>query len=228
MHAPLDICKALYRTHPWARLAWEGRSPRYEGELNPGNFALIQLYHITDCGDRNDPFTYREYWDITTRMIDEWGARDRVRIDRGPIFAKDGSLKRDWNPEYRQPIFVMSFDGSWHDSEGVPLDTKAVFSGRIIPAIKEYMKPIVQRVQQSAQEVGKDLDREVSDFARDQADFLLFEANKASETRMPIAKKHITKEDWAMVNRARDGRVSLKDIHMPPKPEGVGQRHAKA
>ena len=88
MYAPAHICKALWRIHPWLRFAWAGK-PTVGEELNPGSFAVVQLYHIQDAGKPDEEATYKKFWHVENHL-DETNDLRCGRIDRGPIFNKDG------------------------------------------------------------------------------------------------------------------------------------------
>ena len=53
MLIPEHVCRKLYKKHKWLRWAWEGQDE--PGVLNSGAFAIIQLYHISDCGTYDNP-----------------------------------------------------------------------------------------------------------------------------------------------------------------------------
>ena len=135
MHPPEWVCEAVYRKYPQLRLAWAGRDPDYPGEINPGGFAIVQLYHVSDCGDIDEPITYREYWDVTNR-VGEDGTVRRVRIDRGPIFARNGSTRRDWDSLFRFPIFCADLSAGYEFPWGEEIHPiKDVMNGRILLAL---------------------------------------------------------------------------------------------
>ena len=117
--------------------------------MNPGDFALIQLYHISDVGDLNDPSTFRTLWNVQP-TLDENGDTRFEKIDRGPIFNKRGGTTRDWDPLFRVPIFVATLN------EEFGVSVEDILTGRIVEHIKRWMRPIVQRVTESAVEQGKD------------------------------------------------------------------------
>lgn len=144
MHAPPHACKSLYRLHPHLRLAWAGRAPKYPGELNPGSFAIVQLYHIRDVGSPSDPTTYRELWHSTVKA-DAYMEPERVRIDRGPIFSKEGEVTPDWDKNTRVPIFVMTLDEKYVYPDGEPFKIEDVQSGKFLGAIRTFLTPIKDR-----------------------------------------------------------------------------------
>ena len=144
MHAPPHACKSLYRLHPHLRLAWAGRVPKYPGELNPGSFAIVQLYHISDVGTPNDPTTFRELWHTTVKAND-YGEAERVRIERGPIFSKEGGVRPDWDKNYYVPIFVMTLDSNYNYPDGTPFSSLDVQSCRFLEAIRVFLTPMKDR-----------------------------------------------------------------------------------
>lgn len=91
MEAPSYICRKVAEEHKWARIGWMGRD-RLPGEfevMNPGQFALVQLYHTRDYG-REGELTFREPWKK------QW-----------PIQGKDGG-RPDWDPLTRHPVVVAT------------------------------------------------------------------------------------------------------------------------
>jgi hypothetical protein len=203
MHPPSAICKSLYRLHPYLRLAWLGRDKKCEDELNPGNFALVQLYHNRDCGSYAEPATYREFWEVTPHWT-EGGQLISKRIERGPIFNRHGGTTRDWDPLFRKPIFVQIFENTYD-----------VFSGKIIYEVKYYMNSIVERIMKSAKDKGKRVKAHTQDLSREMSDYLLWEANKHTSSAPIMANKH-ARADY--VNHVVNRRVDFEDAFMPPAP----------
>ena len=64
MYCPEYICKAVSRLHPQLRMAWAGGERLHADHMNPGSFALVQLYHVSDTGTEDDPATYLARWDV--------------------------------------------------------------------------------------------------------------------------------------------------------------------
>ncbi len=83
MMPPKDICRRIYETDQWARLAWAGR-PSLPGEYNPGKFVLVKLFHKVDA---------------------EKSIQERWLPDHGPVYAKDGSTKADWDKNKYVPMW---------------------------------------------------------------------------------------------------------------------------
>ena len=96
MHPPSWVCRRLHQLHPQLRLAWAGRQRQHDDELNPGSFALVQLYHVQDTGRVDNPTTFRLLWDVDP-LVGEDGETTMVKADRGPVFSKNGTTHRDWD-----------------------------------------------------------------------------------------------------------------------------------
>ena len=208
MYPPSHVCESLHALHLQLRLAWVGRPKKHELELNPGDFALIQLYHISDVGDLNDPSTFRTLWNVQP-VLDEHGETQFERIDRGPIFNKHGGTSRDWDPLFRVPVFVATLNEEF----GVSIED--ILTGRIIERIKLWMRPIVQRVKESAVEQGKDLKRRASDIGHEVAKDVWKEAQKSDAATVIMANKH-TKGAMAEIEQ-RKQHEDLASYYMPPE-----------
>jgi hypothetical protein len=200
------------------RLAWLGRKPKYEGELNCGSFCVIQLYHERDCGTRENPTTFREMWDATT-VSDNFGESCRIKLDRGPIFSKNGDLKRDWDPRYRIPIFAMTLDEAYSYEDGTPIKTEDVFSGKFIEAVRSRLTPIVARVQTKGREMARDLDRTADALGREMGDFLWHEANKTGQTRDHTVTISEANAAMALKEKRDRWRNGFEDYYVPPSPK---------
>ena len=215
MHAPSPSCLALYRLYPQLRLAWAGRPPK-DGELNAGSFAVVQLYHTRDCGDRNDPITFREFWDTTT-LPNELGEPERQRIERGPIFNRYSGTKPDWDRERRIPIFVMTLDKEYKYPDGTPLSSDDVFSGKFILAVDAYLTDVKARLRASRAEHIKSLTNQADDMGKAMSDHLWRDANQTGQTRdTSVAYKHIRAEMPGAEYR-RHVRSSFDHLYRLPK-----------
>lgn len=220
MHPPGAVCKALYDVHPQLRLAWAGRPPKYPGETNPGSYAIVQLYHIQDCGDLDDTMvTFREFWDTTIRP-NAHGQAERVRITRGPIFNKNGGTERDWDPLVRIPVFVMTIDEEYEYPDGSNFrGIEDVHSGKYLVAIKAYLaKDIKTRAIESGIEKGKTVARKIDEIGRDGADYLWHEANKTGETSDTSITYESTRHQLARLDRQNEMmKDEVRDMFLPPK-----------
>ena len=191
MHAPEFVCKALYRTHPQLRLAWQGRPRKYAGEINPGSFAIVQLYHVRDVGDLDDTFTFREMWD-TTVVAGPTGTPERVRVQRGPIFSRDGSTRPDWDPLFRVPVFVMTLDEAYTHPDGEPIVPQDVLSGKILPTIREFLQPVKKRIVEADLDRKRDLKSKARDLGGQIGEELWYKAKRHDNAaRRDIAYKHV-------------------------------------
>jgi len=216
MHAPVWVCKKLAEVHPQLRLAWCGDDKA---------FAIVQLYHISDCGDIDEPFTYREYWHVTTKQ-DEVGGYSRARVYRGPIFSKKGVPEQmDWDPLTRVPIFVCTFGGGYTDPfDGHNLGHEDVFSGRILPIVRRWLRPIYDRVMDSAREAGRRLDNYIDALGSEMASRVWWEASQTGQTSPVVAKKFMTRGEFKTLHRYYNDELSLKNARMPPQMSGYVPR----
>ncbi len=216
MHPPSAVCRALYRLHPQLRLAWQGRS-RGGDELNAGNFAVVQLFHLKDCGGLADATTYQEFWNVTTEM--EGGTPRRVRANRGPIFNRFGGTSLDYDPAFRFPIFMMTLDDQYEYPWGDPVDgVTDVMSGKFLIAMEHWLSPIKKRLADSYDEYVADTHYRAEELGREMTDHLWHAANKTGETSdHTVAYKHV-----------RHHIVDNDDrIHNNPLDEMFSRGHAK-
>jgi len=210
MHPPSWICRALHRVHPKLRLAWLGREKAYEDELNPGSFALVQLYHISDVAEFEDPTTFRLPW--TADPVEGSDGATRIeRVNRGPIFNKDGGTRADWDSAFRIPIFVATLDESYD------MTLEDVLSGRFLEDVRRWMIPIQKRIQESAIEAGKNLESRADNVAGQMTDFLAYEANKPDAASITMANKHAKPDMVKFEKRHEKAHGQLKDYYTPPE-----------
>jgi len=210
MHPPPWICESLYRIHPQLRLAWHGREREHEDELNPGSFALIQLYHISDVQEFDDPATFRLTWGADP-VEGADGATRLKRVDRGPIFNRHGTTKPDWDSAFRVPIFVATLD----DDYEISMDD--VISGGFLKDIKRWTVPIERRIRESADVAGRDLNSRAEDVGGQMADFLAHEANRPDATTVIMADKHAKPDMDNFEKKAERAHGQLEDYYTPPE-----------
>jgi hypothetical protein len=175
--------------------------------LNPGSFAIVQLYHIKDVGDPDEPVAYRTRWDIDF-VADDFGDVGPKRVYRGPIFNRHGGTVPDWDPLFRKPVYVANLEDYGFSAEQVK-------SGEFLVTLKEWLTPIKRRIVESAREQGRVLQRATEDIADEATDFLWREAQKSDATSVIMANKH-AKEGMAELERAKERGASLPSYYMPP------------
>jgi len=210
MHPPSWICRALHRVHPQLRLAWLGREKSHEHELNPGSFALVQLYHISDVEEFEDPTTFRLPWTADPVEGSDGTTRTK-RVNRGPIFNKDGGPRADWDSAFRVPMFVATLD------EAYDMTLEDVLSGRFLSDVRRWMVPIQKRIQESAAEAGRTLDSKAGDVAGQMTDFLAHEANKTDAATVIMADKHAKGDLNKLEKRMERTHGQLEDYYTPPE-----------
>ena len=209
MHPPVWICQALHQLHPQLRLGWAGRRRQHEEELNPGSFALVQLYHISDVGDLSDPETFRQPWDFQA-STNGLGVTHLEHVERGPIFNRRGGSKRDWDSAFRVPIFVATLDESYG------MDTEDITSGRFLGDIERWMVPIERRMREGARAKGKQVANAAEAVASEITKDLHRSSQKADEATVIMANKH-AKPDLVEMDRRNEARGDLEDVFaLPP------------
>ena len=167
------VCRALAQVNPLARLAWAGRPRKTPDELNAGSYALVRLYRAQDVGPLQAPYLIQELWDVTN-AADRHGKLDRRGIVRGPIFSRTGRPTRDWDEHAWVPVYVANFNDF-----GVSNDTIA--RGGFLPLMRRWMRPIKDRVLESATAAEKDLAHKTREIALDGRDYLWHLANKTGQ-----------------------------------------------
>ena len=209
MHPPGWVCRRLHELHPQLRLAWAGRQRRHEDELNPGSFALVQLYHVQDAGRVDDPTTFRLLWDVDP-VVNEDGETTMKRAERGPIFDKNGGTRRDWDNLSRVPVFVATLD------EQYGMSTEDVLSGKFLSSVKLWMTPIERRMRESAREKGRQLAGVMDDVAHEATNDLLKSSQRSDAATVIMANKH-AREDIVNLEKKVEARGKVEDsFELPP------------
>jgi len=208
MHAPSWLSQALYRIHPHLRLGWAGRDRKHAGELNPGSFAIVQLYHIRDVGTDEEPIAYRSRWDVDFVDLGDNQPAKAKRVHRGPIFNAEGGCTRDWDPLFRKPIWVANLDD-------YGFSTEDIMSGKFLTTVKDWLVPIKRRIVESAREQGRQLRRDSEAVAGEMTDFLWREAQKSDATSTIQAYKHC-KPEMEALERQKEQAEFLPNYYMPP------------
>lgn len=163
MHPPVSACRALSYLHPRCRLAWAGTHPAHPGDINPGNFGIVQLMPRRHIGGITSQYLLNEVWGIQTKVVDEYGTIDTVRVDQGPIFSKDGELAPDWDKNEFYPVLVAVLDDSHVYPDGVQMRRiDDVFSGKFIEAAAEWLRPIAERDAEQKRAHDTNFDDQVS------------------------------------------------------------------
>jgi len=193
MHPPGWICSALHRIHPQLRMAWAGRERRYPEELNPGSFAVVQLYHRRDFGHPDKPHTFREGWELTV-IPKPYGDPEFEPIYRGPIFNRWGGTARDYDPLFRIPVFVATLDENYSHKDGTPISIADVYNGSFLETIRWWLVPIKRRIIEMNRDQAKELNREADDIGREAGDFLWSRAMRPDAEYNPAPWKHAKKE----------------------------------
>lgn len=213
MYPPGWVCEALYKINHSLRMGWVGREKRYEDELNPGSFAVIQLYHRSDIGFDDEIKTYREFWDRKI-LPNEKGIVQFVPAYRGPLFDRYGGSRIDYDPITRVPIFVCTIDENYHHKDGRPMDIGDVFNGTFLDTIRYWLVPVQRRVREKYRELGKKIADTVQGVGEEAGKHLHFEANKSGHTGQTVAKKFIKDEMRAVNERHEKSRASLENYYL--------------
>lgn len=209
MHPPGWVCRRLHQLHPQLRLAWAGRQRQHDDELNPGSFALVQLYHVQDTGRVDDPTTFRLLWDVDPVVGDD-GETTMVKANRGPIFGKNGTTHRDWDNLSRVPVFVATLDESYG------MGTEDVLSGKFLDSIRLWLTPIERRMRESAREAGRNLAGVIDDVSHEASSDLLKESHKSDAASVIMANKH-AKDDMVKLEQRVEAQGAVEDsFELPP------------
>jgi hypothetical protein len=102
-------------------------------------------------------------WDTESYQGKDGEVRTR-RVERGPVFNKNGGCSRDWDPAFRVPVFVATLD------EDYDLTTREVLDGSFLTSIKRWMTSIERRMRESAREKGRTLASTNGEQAREARD----------------------------------------------------------
>ena len=205
MQPPSTVCETLFRKHNQLRIGWAGEPGP---GLNKGTFALIQLYHINNYGNVDDPNSILEYWQGTSRL-GESGVMERVKIDRGPIFSKHGTERCDYDPLTRVPIYVMSLNEAYKFPWGEPIKNVVdTLNGKFLGALDYWFSPMKPRIVKNRRDLVAKLRSDSEDIGDAVTDELWFNANKPSETgNNTIAYKHCKKDLVRIDHDIQDDRL---------------------
>lgn len=187
MEAPAWLCKKVYEIAPYVRLAWAGE-PRRQNELNPGGYAIVELARTTDVGSLDEPNIPQEIWHVTTRS-NRFGQAERRRIDRGSIFAANGSTVPDWDLLAHVPVYVGKFTDyeiPWARvvrGELFPKFTNdMIYHGACIPMINRWASSLKARMERSRRVKAKEVRDELMDISKDGTERLWSKANETGAT----------------------------------------------
>lgn len=199
VYCPQWVLTAIERIHPRARVGWSGRSPRYEGELNPGSFVLVQLYHNRDARRAILPGMW---CDIEER----WS-------DRGPIYGSK------WDPMQWTPFRVAEIPTEELLSGRFTADHSRLKSHERDNTLYEWIKPIGKRVSDSEDMVEAELSSRLDDISEATADYMLHRAAR-SDTCGAVAtpRKFLTKREKDILAGDYDRSVRKKTGPSPHSP----------
>lgn len=198
MYAPSFACKSLYGLHKQLRLAWCGPKKC---------FSVVQLYHIRDVGDIDDPeYCYRELWNVGTRETQP-GCYERVKVDRGAIFNRYGSTQLDYDPFTRVPVWVATLNSDYSYPDGEPIKhPEDVFSGKFMLAMEAWLLPIKERLRIARFKHSRDVISRAEDIGAAITDDVwnLGKAGTSTTNHMlpyKFNKKQIAKNDYFVQTR---------------------------
>ena len=174
MMPPADVCRRMYETDAWARIAWAGRErtdeERFNGDesLNLGRFILVKLLHKAD----------RE-----TSIQERWTAK------HGPLFSRRGKTRPDYNTTTYIPVWTGEFS------------VEEVYSGRCVSMLKDWNRPWLDRQRTNLKLASQDLTDQRLDLSEAMADEMVFNSNKTGAQRPEaVPYKSIPKEDLAVLH----------------------------
>lgn len=205
MEAPFWLCDAVHQIKPSLRLAWMGRDRQVADELDPGDFALVELYNQTEVGSLDQPRIVRELWDVSTEA-DAFGKPLMVKRNRGTVYSATGRPKPDWDHS-KVPVLVARFRDF-----GIP--NALVYQGHILGVIKSWTTPVKQRIMNSVKERGQELTRQADDHSRKATDYLWHLANRTGEA----SNRTTTREERVAAHaQVLQKRTGFEDYYNPFK-----------
>lgn len=144
MYPPSHVCRALYRLDPQIRLAWLGFKPQYAGHLNPGTFCIVQLWAKDHYGTFEKPNIPSELWNVQPYREQDGSYQSR-RIDRGPVFSKNGDPTPDWDLNAYEMVYRMNL-------KDFGISTEDVLTGAILDKLERFYRPLKERIEESNRE----------------------------------------------------------------------------
>lgn len=206
MEVPGFVCRALHRIHPELRLAWHGRERRFEDgdELNLGSFALIQLLPAQVVGSLAEPLIYSELWDVSPR-INDGGNLEMMKVNRGPIFNKNGGVAPDWDPLAKIPIYNICLASMGFTNE-------RVVNGDFLKFVPAWLESAKSRFKRSMEQAYKDHKSELDSMSSEATDFLWREAQR-STANSPIVPWEFGKEEVYNYMEKKSSSRSLESCY---------------
>jgi hypothetical protein len=108
-------------------------------------------------------------------LYEPWG-------DKGPVFGST------WNNDKYYPAWLANFT------------KEQVFSGSFILDVRRWMRPLKERVVESAQELGREKQARMRDMAEEAGDRMYHKAQKSLDRPPVLAKKFVSEEDKAILS----------------------------
>ena len=131
--------------------------------------------------------------DARHTLLEKWNKR-------GPIFG------RDWDRMTDVPVYVIE------------VDTKDVFSGKIVKLVKRWLTPIQERFDEINLERGREYESMANDITGAMAERMVWKANRTDATSPEhIPNKHMTKRDKAILTGDYE-KENLKEKFLTPAP----------
>lgn len=127
----------------------------------------------------------------------------------------DKSISGLWPNEW--PVYGSKYDKLDRIPVMVGMFSKEeVFSGECLVKLRHWMKPIRQRIIESALEKGQAYERQVQELAGEQGSFLYWKAKRKPEGgKKLVSKSDVTEEDKAVLRGER--MRNLREAFLPPK-----------
>lgn len=197
MHPPSFVCRSLFRLDPQIRLAWMGRKPAYQGELNPGSFCLVQLWHRDHYGSYAKPNTPNELWNVRPKIM-PLGKVELVRAERGPVFSKDGSIKPDWNPFAYELVYRANL-------RDFGISTEEVLSGAMLRKIERFYRPMKERMEEDRRQHISAV-RDTAERVGREAGMRLYQGLQQHDIRLPVMTREDVVRDVRQHEEARQRR----------------------
>jgi hypothetical protein len=166
--------------------------------LNAGSFGLVQLYPKWMVGDLSEPLIYSELWDVTPRL-NEAGALEMVKSERGPVFSKNGECRRDWDPLFEVPVYIINF-------AGLGISNQQVCDGAWLSKLPQWMTSAKKRYLAAVDKQYKEHKAELADMSEAATDFLWREANKTGATAPLVPWEMARKEVYNFMENKKAHR----------------------
>lgn len=182
MFVPAWVAKKVAEVDPQARIGWVG----YDDAAGP--WATVQVMRCTDDGESFQEEIPRENGHFALIKLIPKRLAERFNggtpwDKRGPIYAKNGSSRPDWDVHSRVPYRICN------------LAKGDVYQGRVHFFLKIWNMPWEEQQKLDLEISAKRWDDRVGEMSGEMADKLLWNANK-SDSGYSITPNDVEYEDY--------------------------------